>query len=61
MLRGYVAYERDGGVLSRMLLWMYGAMPKVILFNHPVFPYLQRRREPGKLWMNDRGEVERKT
>ena len=61
ILRGYVASERDGGVLSRMLLWMYGAMPKVIHFNHPLFPYLQPRREPGKLWMNDRGKVERKT
>ena len=60
VLRGYVVYERNDGVLTRMLLWMYGAMPRVIHFNHPVFPYLQRKSDRGKLWMNDRGEVERK-
>lgn len=57
---GYVGFDKDGGVLSRLLLWMYGAMPRIIEFQHPVFPYLQPRTESGNLWLNDRGEIERR-
>ena len=58
-LDGYRIWA-EGGVLTLLLLWMYAAMPRVIHFNHPVFPYLQPSRQPGKLWLNDRGKVERK-
>ena len=57
---GYVGFKRDDGVLTRLLVWMYGVMPRLIHFSHPVFPYLQRSRKSGTLWLNDQGEVERK-
>ena len=56
-LSGYAGFEAQSGVLTRLLLWMYAAMPKAIHFRHPVFPYLQpRKSEP--LWLNNRGKVE---
>ena len=57
---GYVGFTRADGVLTRLLLWMYGVMPKTIHFRHPVFPYLQRSSESGTLWLNDQGRVERR-
>ena len=59
-LTGYVGFTRDDGVLTRLLVWMYGVMPMTIRFNHPVFQYLQRSRESGTLWLNDQGNVERR-
>ena len=59
-LTGYVGFTRDGGVLTRLLVWMYGVMPMTIPFRHPVFPYLQPSGESGTLWLNDQGRVERR-
>lgn len=59
-LTGYVGFTRDRGVLTRLLVWMYGVMPMTIRFSHPVFPYLQPSRETGTLWLNDQGKVERR-
>ena len=60
-LGGYLPFPADGGVLTRLLFWMYAAMPRVQHFGHPVSSYLQPISEAGRLWLNDRGEVERKT
>ena len=59
-LTGYIGQRPSYGVLTRLLLWMYGAMPRVIQFGHPVFEYLQRPTKPGSLWLNDSGEVKRR-
>ena len=46
-LSGYAIFPEENGVLTRLLLWMYGAMPRVIHFKHPAFPYLQPSKKPG--------------
>ena len=55
-LSGYVDFNAQSGVLTRLLVWMYGSMPRALQFRASRI-FLPAAEKSAPLWLNERGEV----